>query len=173
MQMKHFRLSEILKLVEGLDSREKELHAAMKNITTTKKYLRSILKNYSGNEDALVILPHEVFKDLQPASKNKKNQFNWKQICIEVISNYNGFLSTEDIYVRAKIKYPIELMDKRRSITNFSSALHYLKSENKVGRFRGGIKNEYLYGLATKHFDIEGQPKDEFLKRKATVNTVA
>lgn len=173
MQMRHFRLSEVIKLVDGLDSREKELSTVLKNIATTRKHLRSILKNYTGNEDALVILPQEVFKDLHSASSNKKTLFNWKQVCIEVISNSNGFLSTDDIYVRAKIIYPIELMDKRRSITNFSSALHYLKSENKVGRFRGGIKNEYLYGLAIKHFDIEGKPREEFLKRKATVDTVA
>lgn len=173
MQLKHYRLSEIVKLIEGLITREKELIHTLKNITATRKQLSSIIKKYSGHEDSLVILPHEVFKDLQPVSKNKKTQLNWKQICIDVIADHNGFLSTEEIYVRAKIRYPIELMDKRRSITNLSSALHYLKTDNKVNRFRGGVRNEYLYGLATKHFDMQGQPIKEYLKRKATAETVA
>jgi hypothetical protein len=173
MKMKPFKLSEIIKLLEGLASREKELSSALKKVASTRKHLHSIIKNYSGHEDTLVILPTDFFKDLQPISENKKTQLNWKQICLDVISNYDGFLSTEDIYTRAKIKYSVELIDKRRSIRNFSSALHYLKKEFKVNRFRGGTKNEYLYGLGNKHFDSTGQPKKEYLKRKATAQTVA
>jgi hypothetical protein len=168
MDMKPFKLSEIVKLIEELDLREKELSLTLKKIASTRKQLRSILKPFTGNEDTIVILPQEMFVDLQPTSKNKKTQLNWKQICLDVIISHNGFLSTEDIYVRAKIKYPLELIDKRRGIRNFSSALHYLKVENKVNRFRGGRNNEFLYGLSNKHFDLSGQPKEEYLKRKAT-----
>jgi hypothetical protein len=159
-----FNVAELVKIRDGLQEKEEQLLAHIEKISAAKGSINGMLKEYKGlAHDTIVMIPSVWLENLSPATKNTKNKFNWKKAALEIITEHDGFLSTESIYKKAKLKYPIELVDRRTSMKNFSSALVYLKNDGKINRHQNRQK-EYLYGLSIKHFDIHGKPRPEYMK---------
>ena len=71
-------------------------------------------------ENSLLVLPINFFDEIQN-KENKKQNFSWKKIVYGTIDEFDKLLSTNEIFHYAKVKYPIELGNRRKSIKNISS----------------------------------------------------
>lgn len=139
-----FKISELIKLKDGIKERELEINEAMTQILVAKKTISQIIRDHSDeNKDITVYLPKETFDKIKLNTQNDKNKFNWKKVALEILKISKEPLSTSMLYERAKIKYPLELADKFKAIRGFSAALYYLKAEGKIGQIKNNRKNFY------------------------------
>jgi hypothetical protein len=140
-----FKVKELVLLRDGINDRELELKSSLVNLAIAKKGINKILSEFpSSNKDGIIILPRDIFEKIKLNSNKLRIKFNWKKVALEIIRNGDSFISTADLYSKAKIKYPIELADKEKCIRGFSSALQYLLSEKKITRTMKNSK--HLYG---------------------------
>jgi uncharacterized coiled-coil DUF342 family protein len=145
-----FKVSELVKLRDGLINREEELRNSLTNLATAKKNIINILSEFeNGTKDGIIFLPKDIFEKINTNSKHISTNFNWKKIALEIIKNSDSFLTTSELYTKAKIKYPVELSDKAKAIRGFSAALQYLLKEGKIVKNIKGKK--YLYGIELKN----------------------
>lgn len=146
----HYKVGELSLMKKGLISRRDEIKIYFEQIDSAIDTITKILDKHGvDNNDASIILPRKLFN--QFAISNVKTKFNWKKIAFENLKLHDDFLSTEEIYERTKLSYPIELVNRRKSIQNFSAALNYLKSEGKIIQIKKN--NRFMYGLTLKHYE--------------------
>lgn len=145
-----FRISELVKFRDGIVEREKSLRESLNALAFSKKKINDILSEFkSDQENGIVFLPKSELDAIRANSTPISSNFNWKKTTMDILENADGLISTSEIYVKAKIKYPIELIDKKKAIRGFSSVLQYLLSENKIDRVLDGKK--HLYGIKKKN----------------------
>ena len=155
-------MSELIQLQDGLKLRELEISEAMEQILFAKTTINQIIKEHSDEKTNVTIyLPKGTFDDLKINSLILKNNFNWKKVALEILNISEEPLTTLMLYQKAKIKYPLELADRSKSVKGFSAALYYLKFEGKILQIRKDKKN--FYGLELKHI------KKEIKKDRITV----
>ncbi len=127
-----FKLSELVALRDNMNIRELELENSLKELRISKKKIVSILSEYKGNKDFLIILSKDIFDNLKLHSASTKRNFGWKKVAMQIIKNSNSPLTTSMIYEKAKIQFPIELADRVKAIHGFSAAISYLINERKI-----------------------------------------
>jgi virulence-associated protein VapD len=146
----HFKVGELKSMKDSLENRLAEIKNYFEQIDNAVNTISKILEKHGvENNDTSIILPRKLFN--QFAISNVKTKFNWKKIAFENLKIHDDFLTTEEIYERTKLVHPIELVNRRKSIQNFSAALNYLKSEGKIMQIKKN--NKFLYGLTLKHYE--------------------
>jgi hypothetical protein len=140
-----FKLSELVLLRDDIANREKDLKASLELLAQSKRRLNDILKKVQGSGNVPVILPKSTFDELSNHSKKVNANFNWKKIALNILKDSNDALTTVILYEKAKIKYPLELRDKVKSIHGFSSALSYLKNNALIEQKKVG--NKFFYNI--------------------------
>lgn len=146
----HYKVGELNSIKNGLLSRRDEIIKYYEEIDNAVDTITKILEKHGvDNDNASIILPRKLFN--QFTISNVKSKFNWKKIAFENLKDHEDLLTTDEIYERAKLSYPIELVNRRKSIQNFSAALNYLKSEGKIIQIKKD--NKFLYGLTLKHYE--------------------
>ena len=144
-----FKLRDLVKLRDGIQTRELELKKSLIQLDEAKKNINRILSEHkNGNNDVIIYMPKITFENIKIHSESVKNNFNWKKVSLETLKASAEDLTTQMLYEKAKIKYPLELSDKIKSIHGFSAALSYLKNEKKVIQIKNS--NKYFYGLPKK-----------------------
>ena len=132
-----FKLSELVALRDGINAREEELKKSFIQLIQVKKTVKRILdEQKNASKDVVIYLPKDSFENIKINSASVKSKFNWKKIVMEILKNSNEALTTQMIYEKGKIKYPLELADKNKSIHGFSAALAYLKKEKRVTQIK-------------------------------------
>jgi Mor family transcriptional regulator len=141
-----FNLSELILLRDSIQSRESELNESLVQINQAKKQINKILADVKNQgKDVVIYLPKETFEYLKNSSESIKSKFNWKSTVLEIIKNSNVDLTTLMIYEKTKIRYPLELSDKKKSIHGISSALSYLRRDGKIEQIKK--ENKFFYRL--------------------------
>jgi len=144
-----FKLSELVSLRDSINSREEELKNSLNQLNQVKKTIKKILGDEkNSSKDVIIYLPKDSFENIKINSISLKSNFNWKKVVIEILKNSKDALTTLMIYEKAKIKYPLELSDKIKSIHGFSAALAYLRKDKKVEQIKNGKK--FFYELQKK-----------------------
>lgn len=87
---------------------------------------------------------------------NKKVE--WKKLVLTIISKSNTYLTSQMIYDKGRIQFPIESINKRDCSKSISSALSTLVSEGKIGSFKHPKTKLLNYGDLHKFFSNDGKP---------------
>jgi|GEM_PF-5740143 len=163
-----YRYEDLLRLLDNLQKSEGEIEVQLFNIRRQIKGIESVLSQSKNRDETFGVYLPKRFFDIPVTNTVKggsKKVFNWKSVALEIINSSESLMTTEMVYERARVLYPLELTKRIEAIRNFSSALYYLNSSGKILRFKEVGAKEYIYGQI-KLFDvIKGQPKKEYMEK--------
>jgi hypothetical protein len=143
MNTQKFNISDLVLLRDNISKREIELAQSAKKLEEAKKNINRILKETNGDSNTTVFLDISFFEDIKLNSLSLKSRFNWKGISEKILSEAKVAHTTKMIYDQAKLRYPVELADEKKSIHGFSSALSNLLKNNKIIQEKSGNKCYY------------------------------
>ena len=138
-----FKISELVRLRDNILKREQELANSVIKLEESKKNINKILKNSNDNLDSTVFLDISFLEDIKLNSMTISAGFNWKKVAVEILTKSAYELPTKSIYDFAKLIYPVELADEKKSIHGFSSALSNLLKNKEIIQSKSGSKFYY------------------------------